>query len=147
MRLSRSPASGQVPTFVGIKRSPTFRRSLATFFFDGLAPRYQWPSFRKRCSPNLLTEKVEMFPSCLPDAAIRFVQSECHPRHYLPHPISPFDPCSRLKITCGVPQHFWPPVLLRFPFSSRPSTGGPSARSCLACRSFLRPTSQLLQPL
>ena len=31
----------------------TFSLSRATLFLDGLAPRYQWPSLRKRCGPKL----------------------------------------------------------------------------------------------
>ena len=33
--------------------SRTFSLSRATLFLDGLAPRYQWPSLRKRCGPKL----------------------------------------------------------------------------------------------
>jgi hypothetical protein len=45
-RLSRSRTSGQALVLPGTSRSLTFALSRSTLFFDGLAPRYQWPSFR-----------------------------------------------------------------------------------------------------
>ena len=34
------------PLLPGTRSSPTLVLSRCTLFFDGLAPRYQWPSFR-----------------------------------------------------------------------------------------------------
>ena len=37
--------------------SRTFCLSRLTLFLDGLAPRYQWPSLRNRCGPNVYPRK------------------------------------------------------------------------------------------
>jgi hypothetical protein len=45
-RLSRSRKSGHVSRLRGTNSSPIFRLTPSTLFLDGLAPKYQWPSFR-----------------------------------------------------------------------------------------------------
>jgi hypothetical protein len=48
-RLSRTRTSGQVPMLPGTRMSLTLALSRNTLFWDGLAPRYQWPSCHRGC--------------------------------------------------------------------------------------------------
>src|SRR5689334_22340366 len=54
---SWSRTVGHVPWLPGTSNLPTFVLSRCTLFLDGLAPRYQWPSLRKRCGPNVYPRK------------------------------------------------------------------------------------------
>src|SRR4051794_20180960 len=58
-----------------------------TAFFDGLAPKYQWPSFLETMRPERVTQKVEALLSRLLDAGLRLIQGDPHPRYHLPRPI------------------------------------------------------------
>src|SRR6266446_8747790 len=57
MRLRQSRTSGHGATLCRTSRSATFCRSRETLFFDGLAPRYTCPSFRRRIGPKVYPRK------------------------------------------------------------------------------------------